>query len=77
MSRKIVPDLGYHYPCDRLPFSGLFVPPMTFDDECLSNIWEFEVVVKFGGDPDFTSFNPAVISSVTSYKIGFQAVLKV
>lgn len=57
--------------------AGLFVHRLTFDDECLLNMGEMEIVVEFSGDPDFTGFNAAVISRVIEDEIRLPAVSKV
>ena len=41
--------------------AGLFVDGMSFDDESLADVWEIEVGVEFGGGPDFSSVDSAML----------------
>ena len=58
-------------------FAGLFIDTVTFDYECLLNMWEVEVVVELGGDPDFAGFNSPVIRGIIKDEIRFPAVSEV
>lgn len=39
-----------------------FIDDFPFDDESLLDVGKIEVGVKFGGRPDFASFNPAMVA---------------
>lgn len=57
-------------------FAGLFVYALTFDDECLPNVREVQVVAELVGGPDFTGFNPSMIGRRTIDIIWLLSVLK-
>jgi hypothetical protein len=39
------------------------------------DVGEVEVVVEFGGGPDFSSFDPAMIRGIIGNEIGFLSIL--
>ena len=50
---------------------------MSFDEKRLLDVGEVEVGVEFGGGPDFSSFDPAVIRGIKGNKIRFLSVLEI
>jgi len=42
-------------------FARLFVCAVAFDYERLPDVRKVQVVVEFGGSPDFSGFNPSMI----------------
>ena len=58
-------------------FSCLFFNRFPFDHEGLSHMGEVKIRVEFGGGPDSTGFDPAMIGGITGDEIGFFAVLEI
>jgi len=58
-------------------FPALFVYGVSFDEKRLPDVGEVEVGVEFGGGPDFTGFDPAMIRGIISNKIRFLAILEI
>jgi len=56
---------------DRFFFDG-----GPFDGEGLADIGEVKIVVEFGGGPDFTAFDAAVVGRVVHDKVGLFSILK-
>ena len=58
-------------------FACFFVYGLPLDDKSLPDMREVEVVVEFGGNPDFAGFDPAMVRRVTNNEIGLFAILEV
>jgi len=56
--------------------AGLFFNGMSFDDESLADVWEIEVGVEFGGGPDFSSVDSAMLEWIVVDTVGFLAILE-
>ena len=41
--------------------SGPLFDAMSFDGECLTNVWKIKIIVELRGSPDFAGFDPAMI----------------
>jgi len=54
----------------------LFVGEAPLDGERLSDMGEVEIVVEFGGGPDFSDFDPSMIRGRILDEIGFLAILE-
>jgi len=50
---------------------------MAFDDECLSYVRKIEVAAEFGGDPDFTGFDPSMLGRRVFNVIRFPTAIKI
>jgi len=57
--------------------AAFFIGAIALDDESLSEVRKVQVAVEFGGGPDFTDFDAAVIRRVAEDKIGLLAVFKI
>ena len=57
-------------------FTGFFLCGLTLDDKGLFEVREVQIVVEFGGGPDFADFDSAVIRCVGQDKIGALSVVK-
>lgn len=58
-------------------FTGFFICKLTLDDKSLSDVRKVQIVVEFGGGPDFTDFDAAVIGWVAVDKIGLLSIFKI
>jgi len=58
-------------------FTAFFVSGLPLDGKSLLDMRKVQVLVKFGGSPDFTDFDPPVITAGMIDKIGLLAVFKV
>ena len=58
-------------------FTGFLIYGLPLDEKSLSDVRKVEIVVEFGGGPDFADFDPAVIRRVVLDKIGLLPVLKI
>ena len=58
-------------------FTGFFICKLTLDDKSLSDVRKVQIVVEFGGGPDFADFDATVIGWVAKDKIGILAVVKI
>ena len=58
-------------------FSALFVYGFSFDDKGLLDMGEVEIGVEFGGGPDFSGFDAAMIRGIISNEIWFLAILEI
>ena len=58
-------------------FTVFFICKLTLDDKSLSEVRKVQIVVEFGGGPDFADFDATVIGRVAKNKIGILAVLKI
>jgi len=58
-------------------FSGFFLYRVSLDDKGLPDVREVEVGVEFGGGPDFSGFDPAMIRRVIGDEMRFLAILEV
>ena len=58
-------------------FTGFFICGLALDDKSLSDVRKVQIVVEFGGGPDFSDFDSAVIRRIAEDKIGIVAVLKI
>jgi hypothetical protein len=56
--------------------TGFFIGELALDDKSLSDVRKVQIVVEFGGGPNFADFDAAVIGWVAKDKIGFLAVVK-
>ena len=57
-------------------FACFFVNGLSLNGKSLSDMWEIEVAIQFGGNPDFADFDPAVIRGIAKSKIGLFAILE-
>jgi hypothetical protein len=57
-------------------FAGFFVNRDSFDGKGLADMREVEIVVEFGGGPDLTSFDAAVIGRVVFDEQRLFAIVK-
>jgi hypothetical protein len=57
--------------------AGFFIDDFPFDNESLLDVREIEVGVKFGGRPDFASFNSAMVGRGIVNELRFLAFLEV
>ena len=57
--------------------TGFFICGLALDDKSLSDVRKVQIVVEFGGGPDFADFDAAVIRRVAEDKVRLLAVLKV
>lgn len=58
-------------------FAAFFIGGFPLNDKSLSDVRKVEIGVEFGGGPDFTDFDPAVVRRVARYIIRLLPVLKV
>ena len=58
-------------------FPALFFYRFPLDHEGLSHVGEVEVGVEFGGGPNFSGFDPAMIRGIISNEIRFLAILEI
>lgn len=58
-------------------FTGFFICEVALNDKSLSEVRKVQIVVEFGGGPDFADFDATVIRRVAEDKIGILAVLKI
>ena len=58
-------------------FTGFFIGELALDDKSLSDVRKVQIVVEFGGGPDFADFDATVIGWVAKDKIGILAVVKI
>ena len=57
-------------------FAGFFICKLTLDDKSLSDVRKVQIVVEFGGGPDFADFDATVIGWVQRTKLGCWRSLK-
>jgi len=57
--------------------AALLFNRFSLNQECLLDVREVEIGVEFGGGPDFTGFDPAMIRRIVSNEIRFLAVLEI
>ena len=57
--------------------TGFFISELALDDKSLSDVRKVQIVVEFGGGPDFADFDATVIRRVALDKIGVLAVFKI
>ena len=57
-------------------FTGFFICKLTLDDKSLSDVRKVQIVVEFGGGPDFADFDATVIGWVAKDKIRGLAIAK-
>ena len=58
-------------------FTGFFISELALDDKSLSDVRKVQIVVEFGGGPDFSDFDATVIGWVAEDKIRLLAVVKI
>ena len=58
-------------------FTGFFISELALNDKSLSDMRKVQIVVEFGGGPDFADFDATVIGWVAKDKIGLLAVVKI
>lgn len=58
-------------------FSALFLYRLPLDHKGLSHMRKVQVMVEFGGGPDFPGFDPAMIRRVIGDEIGFLSILEI
>jgi len=56
---------------------GFFIGELALDDKSLSDVRKVQIVVEFGGGPDFSDFDATVIRRVAKDKIRLLAVAKI
>ena len=57
--------------------SGPLFNTFSLNQEGLLHMGEIEVVVEFGGSPDFSSLDPTVIWRIVSNEIRFISILEI
>jgi len=57
--------------------AGLFLNGFPLDHEGLSHMGEVEIGVEFGGSPDFSGFDPAMIRGILCNEIRSFAILEI
>lgn len=57
--------------------AAFFIGGFALDDKSLADVRKIQVTVEFGGGPDFTDFDAAVIRWVAMDKIGGLAVFEI
>jgi len=57
-------------------FAGFFVDGFPFDDEGLADMWEVQIGVQFGCDPNFAGVDATVVAGRRFDEIRFSAILE-
>jgi len=58
-------------------FTGFLLRELSLNEKCLSDMGKVQIVVEFGGGPDLSHFDPAVIRRITSNEIRLLAILEI
>ena len=58
-------------------FTGFFICGLPLDEKRLADVRKVQIAIEFGGGPDLSNFDPAVIRWITMDKIGFLSVMKI
>jgi len=58
-------------------FTGFFICGLPLDEKSLSEMRKVQIAIEFGCGPDFSDFDPAVITGVAMDKIGVLAIFKI
>ena len=57
--------------------TGFLLRELSLHEKCLSDMGKIQIVIEFGGGPDFSDFDPAVIRGITSNEIRLPAILEI
>jgi len=57
-------------------FARFFLNGLSLNGKSLSDMWEIEVAIQLGGNPDFADFDPAMVWRVTNGEIGLFAIIE-
>jgi hypothetical protein len=57
--------------------AGLLVRRVSFDDERLGDVGKVDVVVEFGGDPNLSDLDPAMVGWINGDEVRLLPVLKI
>ena len=58
-------------------FAAFFICGFPLDGKSLSNVGKVQIVIEFGGGPDFSDFDPAMIGRIISNEIRLLAILEI
>ena len=58
-------------------FTGFFIYGLPLDKKSLSEMRKVQIAIEFGCGPNFSGFDPAVITGVAMDKIGVLAIFKI
>ena len=54
-----------------------FIYGLAFNGKSLSDMWEIEIIIQLGGNPDFADLDPAMVRGVIKNEIGLFSILEV